>query len=177
MNNTDITNTTKNTKLITHINNTVAFTGHRELPPNSLNIRKSLHNTLTYYINMGYHTFLCGMAMGFDLLCGEEVVKLKENYPNVRLVLCIPCTNQDYYFSAIDKKRYSFLIENCDDTIFISKNCTKEAMLKRNRFMVDNCNLVIAYKARDFGGTAYTINYALRKGVEVVNIYDLFKTV
>jgi hypothetical protein len=33
-------------------------------------------------------------------------------------------------------------------------------MMVRNRFMVDNSNLCIAYLRKNIGGTAYTVHYS-----------------
>lgn len=33
----------------------------------------------------GYNTYLCGMAIGFDMICAETVIDLKKSYPNIKL--------------------------------------------------------------------------------------------
>ena len=43
-------------------------------------------------------------------------------------------------------------------------------MLKRDRYMVDNSDIVVAYLTKSSGGTYYTVKYANEKGVKVVNL-------
>ena len=39
----------------------------------------------------------------------------------------------------------------------------------RNRYLVDNCDLLIAiFNGEGKGGTAYTVNYAMKQGKEIV---------
>ena len=44
--------------------------------------------------------------------------------------------------------------------IYISKEKKKGCMHARNRYMIDNSSLCIAYMTRQSGGTAYTVKYA-----------------
>ena len=43
-------------------------------------------------------------------------------------------------------------------------------MHKRNRHLVDNSSLCIAYLTKESGGTAYTVNYARQSGLTIINI-------
>ncbi len=45
-------------------------------------------------------------------------------------------------------------------------------MLERNRHLVDCSSVCVCYMYKDTGGTAYTADYAYKKGIEVVNIFD-----
>ena len=44
------------------------------------------------------------------------------------------------------------------------------AILWRNRWMVDRSDYVVVYMTRNHGGTAAVVDYARRKGKEVINI-------
>ena len=39
-------------------------------------------------VEKGYATFLCGMAQGFDIICGETILRLKRHkgYEHIRLI-------------------------------------------------------------------------------------------
>ena len=41
-------------------------------------------------------------------------------------------------------------------------------MFERNRRMVDNCDVLLAYLENERGGTFYTVNYAKKKGKRIV---------
>lgn len=45
-------------------------------------------------------------------------------------------------------------------------------MFRRNRYLVDNSSICIAYLTKNKGGTAYTVDYAKKLGVTVINIAD-----
>lgn len=137
-----------------------AFTGHRELErdfsPRIL--KKEVENLI---MQEKVDTFYVGMAMGFDLIAAETVLKLKRKY-DVKLIACIPFYGQEKYFSDKDKKRYAEILKKCDESILISENYYKGCLLKRNRYMVDNADFLIAYLKKDIGGTAYTVNYYMK---------------
>ena len=43
-------------------------------------------------------------------------------------------------------------------------------MFKRNRHLIDNSSLCICYLTKNSGGTAFTVNYALKKGLIITNV-------
>ena len=134
-----------------------AFTGHRTLERDfSINhLKKEVEGLI---VEKGVTIFYVGMAMGFDLCAAEIVLKLKKKY-DVKLVACIPHYYQEKYFSEKDKKRYVKILKACDEQIYISQEYYKGCLLKRNRYMCDRSNYLIAYLRKDEGGTAYTVNY------------------
>ncbi len=147
------------------IEKTCAFTGHRNVGKD-LDIKK-LSTLIESLIKRGKHTFLNGMARGFDLISAQCVLDLKRFYPDVKLIACVPCPQQDKYFNEEDKKSYAYVLENCDEVKLISNKYYKSCMLTRNRFMVDNSSVLIAYDRGEDGGTDYTLDYAKNKNIEI----------
>lgn len=141
-----------------------ALTGHRELSA-SLD-QNALYDALEELIKAGYTAFCCGMAEGFDLLALECLVSLRRKY-RIFLEACIPYEGQENSFSFSQRKRYRELIGWCDKRTVLSKSYHGGCYLVRNRYMVDQADLVFAYCNKDTGGTAYTVNYARDRGVEV----------
>ena len=144
-----------------------AVTGHRVLEKNFSSSR--LENILTRVIQAGFNTFLVGMAIGFDIECLKILNKLKKDF-QIKTIACIPCESQDYKFTKEQKEEYENLLQTVDEKVLISKTYTKYCMMKRNRYMVDNCSLLIAYLKRDFGGTFNTVEYAKHKGIQILPI-------
>ena len=133
------------------------FSGHRELDEDfSEKLLKKEILSLIQKENV--KTFYCGMAMGFDLIAGELVAKLKKKY-SLTLIACIPFYGQEKHFSLEDKERYSLLLKNCDEQVVLSEKFVRGCYQKRNRYMVDNSDFLICYLRKDEGGTAYTVNY------------------
>ena len=120
----------------------------------------------------GITNFISGMARGVDLDFAETVLKLRNKYP-ITLECAIPCPNQTLNWNDTDKLRYESILNSADSVSLISDKYTSECMLKRNRYMVDKSELVIAvFNGTQKGGTWYTINYA-RKTDTAIKIIDL----
>ena len=115
------------------------------------------------------NTFLVGMAVGFDTVCFNVLEEIRKT-ENIKIIACIPCENQDYNFSFAQKKEYNRMLLSSDEKIYLGKEYTKACMLKRNRYLVDNSSVLVVYSRKETGGTVYTKNYALKKGVPIIEI-------
>lgn len=156
---------------------TVCFTGHRsqKLPwrfneedERCKTMKATLRTEIEKAIKGGYKTFICGMALGFDMICAEEVLDFKEKYPDIKLIGALPCKTQDIKWQENDRKHYQNLLNRLDDIRCIyDEYIGAECMLERNRYMVDNSSLMIALFNGLSGGTKSTINYAQKQGLEV----------
>ena len=58
-------------------------------------------------------------------------------------------------------------MEEADITTHIGHQYTRSCMFRRNRYMVDNANLLLAAYDGQPGGTAMTVEYAENTGVPV----------
>lgn len=134
-----------------------AFTGHRELLPTF--DAAGLWEAIEDVIQRGAEIFYNGMAVGFDMLAAEAVLFLKKKYPQIKLVVCIPFYNQEKYYNDTDKARYARILKEADEQVILSESFSKDAPLKRDRYMADRADVLIAYCKRKNGGTAYTVNY------------------
>jgi uncharacterized phage-like protein YoqJ len=145
-----------------------AFTGHRTLGEDFSiqKLRKEIKNAVL----LGVEVFYCGMAMGFDLIAAQEVLKIKKTFSNIRLIACIPCYEQEKSFSEEDKKRYAKILKNADKIVYVSEYYFNGCMQKRDRYMADRADMLITYCKKETGGTAYTVNYFQKKykGREIV---------
>jgi len=120
----------------------------------------------------GVTRFISGMAIGVDTDFAEIVLNLREteHYP-VSLECAIPGVNQTLKWSEKDKKRYAAILERADEINYISGFTVTDALLKRNRYMVDKSDMVIAvFNGIEKGGTWYTIKYAKKqnKRIEII---------
>ncbi len=152
-------------------NSTCCFTGHRDLPEDKIDeIRKRTKETVERLIDGGFVTYICGGAVGFDMMCGEIVLELKEKYPQIELFMAIPCAEQSKFFGENAKKQYMHLMQNADRKVCLSENYYNGCMQARNRYMVDNSAVVIAYCTKNSGGTFYTCCYAKRNGKTFISV-------
>lgn len=158
---------------------TCSFTGYRpsKLPfKNNCNseeykkLCQVLEKEIRLMINNGVRYFLTGMAQGVDIMCGEIVLELKSEF-DIHLFCVIPCKNQ---FTGLDDKslaKYNKLISEASGVIYTSEEeYSKGCMMKRNRYLVDNAEYLLAVFDGQKGGTMSTINYAIKKKKTIVII-------
>ena len=144
-----------------------AFTGHRILQKDfDYNL---LDKVIFNLINGGTKNFYCGMATGFDLAAAESVLQYKKDF-EINLIACIPCLGQEKAYSQKNKERYLKILESCSQTVVLSEEYFEGCMFVRDRYMVDNCNVLVTYQRRKSGGTSYTVNYAKSKGVNIIEL-------
>lgn len=123
----------------------------------------------------GVTCFISGMALGVDLDFAQIVLKYRKKY-SLTLECAVPCHNQTLKWDQKEISRYDRILKKADSVTLVSERYTPECMLKRNRYMVDKSDLVIAvFNGVKGGGTWYTINYAKRqnKTIEVINLCDI----
>lgn len=150
---------------------TCCFTGHRKIAPSQQrNVDRRLGELIEKLIKDGFCRFAAGGALGFDTMAAQCVLNLNSKYPNIKLILILPCLEQTKGWSEKDVAVYDYIKNNADDVIYTSLKYTKGCMFKRNRALVDKSSVCIAYQKKSTGGTAYTVNYAASQGVKVYNI-------
>ncbi len=139
---------------------TCAFSGHRILPKNF--DAKEVEIAVKNLIDKGFDTFLVGMAIGFDTICFNILENLRKSN-DIRLIACVPCTDQDKYFNKNQTEQYHKMLDLADEVIVLSESYFDGCMQVRNKFMVDNSSVLIAYLASGYGGTYSTVKYAIEQ--------------
>lgn len=118
----------------------------------------------------GCRHFICGMARGCDTLFAEAVLALRTKYGDITLEAAIPCDSQPNAWRADERHRYEHLMAECDEVTFVAHAYTPGCMQRRNEYMVDRSDVLIAMYNGSAGGTMRTMLYAQRKGLRVVTI-------
>ena len=95
---------------------------------------------------------------------------LRERYPDVTLEAAIPCPTQADSWPESQRERYGRLVAACDYETMVSAVYSSSCMLRRDRYMVDHASLLIAAFDGSSGGTRYTVEYALNRGLSIVDI-------
>lgn len=152
-------------------NRTCCFTGHRNIPEQDISkIKKNLEIEIEKLISKGVCFFGSGGAIGFDTLAALTVLKLKLKYPFIKLILVLPCPEQAKYWKQKDISLYDHIKSQADKIIYTSKSYSYECMHIRNRHLVDNSKFCICYLINEHSGTAYTVNYANTKDLEIIRL-------
>ena len=150
---------------------TCCFSGHRRIPTENLEeISRKLRMVLIKLIENGYIYFGAGGALGFDMLAKKMVLDLKRQYPQIKLILVLPCVSQANHWKEEDRRVYARIKEQADKVVYISQEYSKGCMHERNRHLVDNSSACVCYLTENTGGTMYTVQYAVRKGLYVQNV-------
>ena len=152
----------------------VCFTGHRNLDAAHATLIPSvLEQILRTLIRHGATNFYAGGALGFDTVAAIAVLRLKKEFPHIKLALILPCKTQTKMWGENDRAVYNAILECADSIEYVHENYTSYCMHDRNRRLVDCADLCVAYCEHNGGGTAYTMAYALKQNKEVINISDL----
>ncbi len=149
----------------------VCFTGHRMIK-DLQELDGLLRQAVFDLIEEGYDTFLAGGAQGFDTLAAETVLKLREKYPHIRLHLVLPHARQAKGWPAEEQMRYERIKAEADSVNCISEDYFRGCMHRRNRMLVEGSCICVCYLAKECGGTFYTVNYARRMCLTVINLAD-----
>ena len=154
-------------------NQTCCFTGHRKIPLDQLeSVTQRLRDAVIASIKDGYLYFGAGGALGFDTLAAQTVLDLKKDYPQIKLILVLPCRTQTRGWKQEDIEEYNRIMKAADKVVYTSQDYYNGCMHKRNRHLVDNSSLCICYLTEQTGGTAYTVDYARKVGCRVINLSE-----
>ena len=144
------------------------FAGHREVYDCSL--ESSIELTIESILKKdNSFVFYCGDMGEFDEMCSAAVRTAKRRHPeiDIKLMIVLP-----YMMPKVNTDKYFY--ENLYDEIIIPMELSdahyKSAITKRNRWIVDQSDILIAYVYKEFGGAYTTLKYACSKKKEIINL-------
>ena len=158
-----------------------AFTGYRpeKLPfgddeesPGCKRLKQRLYCETLQMTGKGVTTFLSGMARGVDTWAAETVLQLRTVLPpgKVQLWAVVPHAGQANAWCEADRARYRDLLARADKVVCLSETYTQGCMQRRNRYLIDHADCLIAVYDGQPGGTRYTVEYAQKKGLHIMII-------
>ena len=149
---------------------TCCFTGHRCLPADTDALYMALTAAVQRLAEEGIRYFGVGGALGFDELAARAVLSLRGAYPQLRLILVVPCPQWHAPWSPEDRARYARLCAQADKVTAVSDQYEPGCMQRRNRYLVDNSAVCVAFCESDTGGAAYTLAYAQKQGLRIFRV-------
>ena len=131
---------------------TVTFFGHGDLQYDKV-VEEETKKYLKELIINGADKFLLGGNGNFDNMCSKIINELKIQYPKIKSILVISYLNKKY-----NTDKY-------DETIYPPLESTplKFAIIKRNQWMVQNSEIIVAYVKHSWGGANKALIYAKKK--------------
>ena len=121
-------------------------------------------------VNDGVIYYGAGGALGFDTVAARTIIKMREVYSNIKLILVLPCREQTKGWNDSEVETYNYILSQADKVVYTSEKYYAGCMHKRNRHLVDNSSHCICFKNKDTGGTAYTVDYAQKSGLKIFNV-------
>ncbi len=154
--------------------NTCCFTGHRKIRKgDEAAIRAVVREQVLALLEQDVTTFMVGGAVGFDMLAAETLLDLREKEgKELRLVSALPFLQWRENWPREAVEREDRILQGSDEILISAAGYSRQSYLHRDRRMVDASSVCVAYCSRRSGGTAYTVRYAMRRGVPVINIAD-----
>lgn len=153
---------------------TACFTGHRDLPALLADdIAQRTRQAVVRLAGKGYRFFGAGGARGFDALAAETVLSLRDQYPQIRLILVLPFPEQYRHetgWTRAEIEQYHKLQEQAAKVRILSEGYSSGVYYRRNKHLVNWSSACIAYMVRQNTGTSYTVNFARSKGLEIINV-------
>ena len=156
------------------------FTGHRKMSDSEkISASDEIKRIVRTLVRHNVRHFIVGGALGFDTVAAVTLINMRdsekltdENGNEVRifLTLAVPCPEQSARWSFADRTLYNSILRSADEMVTLSDHYTRECMFIRNRYMVDRSAYCIAYVTHRGGGSYYTMNYAEKSGLGVINI-------
>ena len=159
---------------LTREQQTCCLTGHRVIPPGEeKKIMVRARNILLRLIreqNVRY--FGVGGAVGFDMMAAEYLLDLKahkEHQLKIISVLPYPAWRETEDWTDELRRREENILRACDKVVYVRPEFETGVFLLRDRKLVDGSAYCVSYCNRPRTGTAYTVKYALDRGVKVFN--------
>lgn len=162
---------------------TACFTGHRPnklggYRPNPLGntVRDLLYQAIEKALSAGYNSFISGGALGIDQWALE--ILLEKRAQIQKIIVARPFPSQACRWPADSVRHYMNLLSQSDEIIDVCDDPYEPwKMQKRNEWMVDHSDLVIAVWDGSKGGTANCVTYAKSKQTSIwhINIKNLVK--
>ena len=141
-----------------------------ESDPRCIDFKCRVKETIQALYDMGYRHFISGGALGMDMFAAEAVLELRAQHPDMILEMVSPFDDQAARWSPKLRARHDRLFAQADITTATGHAYTRSAMFRRNHYLVDNADLLLAAYDGQPGGTAMTCELARRYDVPVMKI-------
>ena len=158
---------------------TITFCGHSKLFSEKKEAKLAIIETLlpffTEYQNYTSKlVFLCGGYGDFDEAAAEAIDELRKSFPKAK-------TEKNFvtpYLTDSYKKRLDYMSRYYDNIIFppLSNVTLKMAIPERNKWMIRQSNIVIAYVNCTYGGAYQTLSYAYKIKKNIIRVISDYIT-
>ena len=154
----------------------VMITGHR---PDKIRgheewIASVLHDILSGMLrrNLSIEA-ISGMALGVDTIYAEAALSL-----SIPMIAAVPFIGQESRWSRPAQERYKAILACAKDVVIVSEGSFASwKFLRRNTWMVEQCNVAIAVWDGSSGGTRHAVSEILRLGRKGIRVDPILRTI
>lgn len=149
----------------------VSFTGHRPIKLGGYHIPNPTYTYIiqelnTILLKLKPEQAISGMALGWDQWAAQVCIELQ-----IPFIAAIPFLGQEKIWPQTSKDIYHRLLQQAVEQVVVCQGgYSPWKMQKRNEWMVDKADVVIACFDGTNGGTANCVNYAREKNKELIII-------
>lgn len=143
----------------------VSFIGHREID-DFFFVEDQVDSIVRDLIrSKEYVEFYVGRNGEFDTLVASVIKRVKKEMGghNSSLILVIP-------YPVAEMEAYENYYDEVEYPRELYKVHFKSAITKRNEWLVENSDMLVAYVIRDYGGAARCLKKAIEQGIEIRKI-------
>ena len=150
----------------------ITFFGHRSLYVTD-ELRNEIFDTIQKIIRQGEPvSFYCGGYGDFDTLCARACLAIKKENPLCKTFFITP-----YITESQQRKIKEIMNEKLYDGIIyppLEKIPPRIAIIKRNEWMIQEADFIVAYVKHTYGGAYKALQYAQKKKKVIVNLAEGF---
>jgi uncharacterized phage-like protein YoqJ len=137
---------------------------------NSIVYAKLVKLAEKYLIELNPERVISGMALGWDQALADATNNLK-----LPLIAAVPFQGQESVWPEVSQDKYFSILDKATDVVYVSEpGYFAEKMQIRNRWMVDQSDLILAIWNGSKGGTYNCIQYAKNSTKKIVNVWEEF---
>ena len=134
-------------------------------------LRTDLRAAIRHAVDLEYRRFITGMSRGFDLWAAEEVINLQREFPHLQLIAAIPFAGMETRWEPYWRNLFAHAHQGADYEVYLSDRFLPGCYHARDNYMVQQSSRIICWNNGTLGGTAYTCQYAERRGITLDNIH------
>lgn len=145
--------------------------GFDEDSPACISLKEMIKKSLIELIeNENVTRFISSVSMGIEMICAEIVLELKREYPYLELEAAVTHKEQSLLWPDKYRERYDAILEQCVYINLSSDEYMEGLIEKRNKYMINKCDLILAIWNEKSGVIGDFMSYALKRKKQIIII-------
>lgn len=150
---------------------TCFFAGYKDIVPDDKLLNR-LNSSLNRMINDGVTDFYAGGERGWDMICENAVLNLKQSFPQIKLHLILSCKPEEHCkgWSLEQRAEFDRIYQAADSVEIVKKKPCSDGVLERYTRLAKLGELCICCFDSQYRGGMYRIESTVNKiGKDITN--------